>query len=275
MDAQTPAQPRTKRVLVVDDEIDNHRSLEREYARWGYACTAVDNADAFFSLLSERLAEFDLLSVDIKMPDRKADSPTSPQLPSTGISVIRRATDEFATKRSLPIVCVTSTDELSPLLDARRAGANGICLRRETRDELGSILDAIPTPPVRSPKLAVYSPGVRNIVDRHDEVVAEIRRKYDKGRRRPEIFLGLLNLVARSMVVHPEKLGRHEKIGLTANAVRQYLDLLIDLCVPLLREDERDHLPFEFETRNEWLREFAKLRGFEDDFYVAQLLPRR
>ncbi|PKN29082.1 MAG: response regulator [Deltaproteobacteria bacterium HGW-Deltaproteobacteria-21] len=56
----------SKRILLVDDEVDFTTSLSRLLLVWGYEVEAVNNGNAALRLLGE--APFDAVVLDLKMP---------------------------------------------------------------------------------------------------------------------------------------------------------------------------------------------------------------
>ena len=86
-------------ILIVDDEANTLASLSRAFRLAGYEATICDSAARALELVKTQ--QFDLIFSDVVMPEKD------------GLQVCRELRERTST-RSIPVVCVSISDDLCP-----------------------------------------------------------------------------------------------------------------------------------------------------------------
>jgi CheY-like chemotaxis protein len=102
------AGPRTGRILVVDDNLENRDLLERRLTRQGYQVTSA--GDGIHALELVRAQQFDLLLLDLMMP----------QLNGYQVLEIMKADTDL---RHLPVIMISALDEIESVARCVEIGA--------------------------------------------------------------------------------------------------------------------------------------------------------
>lgn len=107
--AETPVDPRSHRLLLVDDDANNRAALARRLTMRGYKVDAAESGSDALSMML--LQKYDLVLLDQMMPGM------------SGIEVLRRIRDSYS-QSELPVIMITGVGASQTAVDALHAGAN-------------------------------------------------------------------------------------------------------------------------------------------------------
>lgn len=100
-----------KRILLIDDDQMNLTLNKKRLEKRGFNCDAETSALPFLEKFEKGELEYDLILLDIMMPD------------ISGIEVLEKIRAK-KNKLELPVIMVTSKDEVEDIVDALKKGAS-------------------------------------------------------------------------------------------------------------------------------------------------------
>jgi DNA-binding NtrC family response regulator len=116
--------PTTRRILVVEDDVDVSRTIAEMLDRLGHIPAVCNHAEEAFSLAQSK--SFDLLLIDYRMPEM------------TGLDLIVMLRQECS---NVPIIMMTGYPATEERVSSKRLGVSAILRKPVTAEQLDSTIN--------------------------------------------------------------------------------------------------------------------------------------
>lgn len=205
-----------RRILIVDDNDSNRRSLLHQVKTWGMTADEASSAEAGFALLkaaARNREHFEIVAVDLEMPGM------------SGIELAEKVRDEPLLRRTR-FVIVTSAAARSEIRDAESRGIHSIVTKpvrhRELLQKMSLLLD---DPRASESNKEGHKADYEGLVKTLETEIEFVNASY-----RPRILIAEDNLVNRKVLFNQVK-----KMGCDVEAVRNGVE-----AVAAFREEPFD-----------------------------------